>query len=248
MEMRGMSADSTHDNRSAIDAWNSASDHLNDFGDEGDWSHRLLLNPALFALLGEVAGRSILDLGCGEGYLSRMLARRGALVTGVEPAERLYTLCRAREERDPLGIMYHQQDASVLTLPTEAFDVVVMNMILQDIPDYRSAIGRAAAVLRSGGDALISILHPCFEESASRWPDRNIVEIREYFAEFARPQELFGMLYHRPLSAYINALLDEGLALQRMVEPCLPPEIAASGNYRDAHVPSFLVLRLRKLA
>jgi 2-polyprenyl-3-methyl-5-hydroxy-6-metoxy-1,4-benzoquinol methylase len=241
-----MSTDSTHDNRSAIAAWNAAADHLDDFGDEGDWSHRYLLNPALFALLGEVAGRRILDLGCGEGYLCRMLAHRGALVTGVEPAERLYTLCLEREGREPLGIIYHQQDASVLMLPSDAFDTVVMNMMLQDIPDYEGAIRKAAAVVVPGGDVVVSILHPCFEESASRWPDRHVVEIREYLAEFARPQS-FALLYHRPLSAYVNALLDGGLVLRRMVEPRLAPEIAAEGNDRDAHVPSFLVLHLQKL-
>jgi 2-polyprenyl-3-methyl-5-hydroxy-6-metoxy-1,4-benzoquinol methylase len=248
MEMRGMSTDSLRDNRSAIAAWNAAADHLDGFGDEGDWSHRHLLNPTLFALFGEVAGQRILDLGCGEGYLSRMLARRGALVTGVEPAERLYALCLEREAREPLGITYHQQDASALTLPAAAFDTVVMNMILQDIPDYQGAIRNAGAVVIPGGDVVISILHPCFEESASRWPDRNVVEIREYLAEFAQPQEVFALRYHRPLSTYINALLDEGLMLQRMVEPRLAPEIAARGNDRDAHVPSFLVLHLQKLA
>lgn len=242
-----MSTDSAHDNRSAIAAWNAAADHLDDFGDEGDWSRRHLLNPALFALLGEVRGRRILDLGCGEGYLSRMLARRGALVTGVEPAERLYVLCQEREAREPLGIIYHQQDASALTLPSDAFDTVVMNMILHDIPDYQGAIGKAATVMAPGGDVVASLLHPCFEESASRWPDRNVVEIREYFAEVARPQS-FALLYHRPLSAYVNALLDVGLVLQRMVEPRLAPEIAAEGNDRDAHVPSFLVLHLQKPA
>lgn len=51
-----MSDDPAYDNRSAITAWNAAADHLDGFGDEGDWSHRHLLNPALFALLGEVRG------------------------------------------------------------------------------------------------------------------------------------------------------------------------------------------------
>jgi hypothetical protein len=123
-----------------------------------------------------------------------------------------------------------------------------MNMILQDIPDYQGAIRKAVAVVRPGGDVVISILHPCFEESASRWPDRNVVETREYLAEFAEPQEVFALRYHRPLSAYINALLDEGLILRRMLEPRLAPEIAAQGNDRDAHVPSFLVLHLQRLA
>lgn len=134
-----------------------------------------------------------------------MLARRGALVAGVEPADRLYALCMEREAREPLGIVYHQQDASALTLHRNGFDAVVKNMILQDIPDYHGAIGKAAEVTAPGGDVIASLLHPCFEESASRGPGRNAVEIREYFAEVARPQT-FALLYHRPLSAYINAL------------------------------------------
>lgn len=234
------------DNQAAIAQWEAAANHLDDFGEEGDWSRRRLLNPTLFALLGAVAGRRILDLGCGEGYLCRLLARRGALVTGVEPTSSLYTRCIEREARESLGVTYHQQDACALTLPPGACETVVMNMVLQDIPDYMGAIRGATAMLAPGGDLIATILHPCFEESASLWPDKRVVETREYFAEYARPQT-FATLFHRPLSAYINALLDAGLTLERMVEPRLAPDDpAARENSRDAHVPSFLALHLRR--
>src|SRR5579875_512278 len=73
----------TLDNHAVIAAWAAATDHLDDFGEEGDFTRQHLLNPAIFALLGLVDGRTILDAGCGQGYLCRLLAKRGARITGV---------------------------------------------------------------------------------------------------------------------------------------------------------------------
>ena len=63
---------------------------------EGDFAKRHLLNPVLLRMLGDVRGRRVLDAGCGHGYLARMLAARGAQVTGVEPARSLYAYAAER--------------------------------------------------------------------------------------------------------------------------------------------------------
>jgi 2-polyprenyl-3-methyl-5-hydroxy-6-metoxy-1,4-benzoquinol methylase len=230
-----------------IAAWNAAADQLRDFGDEGDFARRHLLNPTIFALAGSVAGKRILDAGCGEGYLSRMLAQRGALVTGAEPATGLYALCVERERRKPLGVSYLNADLIALPLPPQSFDLVIANMVLMDIPDYHSAIHMLAAMARPGGDIIITLLHPCFEESGALWPGKHAVETSAYFAEVERPQRI-GVLFHRPLSAYVNHLLDAGLALRRIVEPRLPDGVTLDGNDRDAHVPSFIALHAQKPA
>lgn len=74
-------------NDDIIAAWSAAANaHADGFGEEGDEPRRLLLNPAIFAMLGKVRGQRILDAGCGQGYLARLLAQRGARVVGVEPA------------------------------------------------------------------------------------------------------------------------------------------------------------------
>lgn len=227
--------------RRNIAAWSEAADELQTFGAEGDFARQYLLNPTIFALAGALKGKRILDAGCGEGYLSRMLAKRGALVTGVEPATRLYELCAQYERREPLGIDYINCDLIDLALPERQFDLVIANMVLLDIPDYQAAIHMLATMTRPDGYVIITLLHPCFEESGASWLQKRAVQIDEYFAFYERTQR-FGVFYHRPLSAYVNLLLAEGLALRRMIEPRLPDGITSDGNDRDAHVPSFIAL------
>ena len=98
-------------NADVIAAWSHYPEHL--IEGEGDLVRQYLLNPTIFSLLGEVRGKRILDAGCGQGYLCRLLARKGASVTGVEPAEALIRYALRREERDQLGIEYVQADLSI---------------------------------------------------------------------------------------------------------------------------------------
>src|SRR5579871_4564556 len=106
-----------------IAAWSAAaSAHADDFGEEGDEPRRLLLNPAIFEMLGDVRGHRILDAGCGQGYLARMLARRGARVTGVEPAAGWYAIATERERAEPLGITYLQADLSAFSVADAGLD------------------------------------------------------------------------------------------------------------------------------
>ncbi len=237
-------------NAEVISAWAASADRVGDFDDEGDAARRWLLNPTIFTLLGDPSGMHILDAGCGQGYLSRLLAQRGAHVLGIEPAVPWYAAARAREEANPQGIRYLQADLSTLaTIHPQllgTFDVVIANMVLMDIPDYQAAIHSCAAALASGGIFICTLLHPCFEESGSAWPQKQCIETREYLHHYTRAQGI-GYLFHRPLSAYINSLLDAGFRLRQMVEP----QLSAAGagvlrNDRDCHVPSFVALRLVK--
>src|SRR5262245_5295394 len=82
------------------------------FGDEGDLTRQYLLNPAILALLGDLRDKTILDAGCGQGYLCRLLARHGARVTGIEPSHAFYAYAQRREQAEQQGIQYLQADLS----------------------------------------------------------------------------------------------------------------------------------------
>ncbi len=236
-------------NQDNIEAWSAYSrDMIAAVGDEGDPARRYILNPILFALLGDVAGRTILDAGCGTGYLSRLLAKRGAYVTGVEPAPTLFAYAVEREQTEPLGITYIQQDLS-LPLPDQAvFDGVVANMVFMDIPDYQSAMQHCIAVLKPGGQFVFSLLHPCFDEIdsphfAKGYGAKGFIRIDEYLHEFVVQQSV-GYYIHRPLSAYLNLVIELGCTIRRVIEPTLTAEgIAVLGEQdRNLHVPNFMVI------
>jgi 2-polyprenyl-3-methyl-5-hydroxy-6-metoxy-1,4-benzoquinol methylase len=235
-------------NADAIRAWEAGADRVGDFDDEGDAARRWLLNPTIFTLLGEPTGRSILDVGCGQGYLCRLLAHRGARVTGLEPATPWYAAAVGAEDANPQGIVYVQADLSTLSVTHPqllgAFDTVIANMVLIDIPDYEAAIRSCAAALLPGGVFICTLLHPCFEESSIAWLEKRSVETRDYLHPTTREQRI-GYLFHRPLSHYINTLLDAGFTLRRMIEPQLSEEGARIvENNRDCYVPSYIALYL----
>lgn len=230
-------------NDEAIRAWSRFSqEDAARFGDEGDLTRQLLLNPAIFELLGDVTEKVILDAGCGQGYLCRLLARRGARMTGIEPADPWFSYAAQREEAEPLGITYVQQDLSRWMATPGVFDAVIANMALMDIPDYLPALHNCVTALRPGGSLIVSILHPCFEESGSTWDDKGYVETRDYFGERVVPQTQ-GHFIHRPLSAYVNSVIQSGCRLDGVLEPQLDETIAQQRHAeRYAHVPGYLII------
>lgn len=213
-----------------INAWSNVSQEIvEQFGDEGDATRRYLLNPIIFELLDDVVGKRILDAGCGQGYLCRQLARRGALVTGIEPAQPWYAYAVRREQAEALDITYLQADLTTVQFETGVFDYVIANMALMDIPNYLPALHNCIATLKQGGGLLLSLLHPCFEESGSEWNKKGYVAVREYLSEHA-VQQTYGYFIHRPLSTYLNDLIREGCMLQKMIEPQLDEAIARAAR------------------
>lgn len=234
-------------NADAISSWGKASqESVESFSDEGDFTRKYLLNAVIFALLGDVKGKRILDAGCGQGYLSRLLAKRGAQVTGVEPAEAWYRYAQRQEAAEQLGITYQQADLSSWTSPSETFDYVIANMVFMDIPDFQPALHNCVQALKHRGELIFSLLHPCFEETGAAWKEKGYVEIRDYFQERAIKQNL-GHFIHRPLSTYLNSILQEGCTIQNVIEPQLDEAIASQHNAeRYWHVPGYIVISASK--
>ena len=137
----------------SISGWNQMADWWDEkLGDEGDLWHRTLIDPPLLQFVGDVKGVRLLDVACGNGYLSRRFARQGAIVTGVDANEPVIERARMREAQESLGITYHVVDAAHLEMLEEgAFDLVVCNMALMDIEDAAGAISETGRVLLPGG-------------------------------------------------------------------------------------------------
>jgi ubiquinone/menaquinone biosynthesis C-methylase UbiE len=205
-------------------------------GDEGDLWHRTLIDPPLLQLAGDVAGLRVLDLACGNGYLSRRFARQGATVTGVDANAPIIERARLREAREPLGISYQVGDAAHLgQLDDGVFDLVICNMALMDIEDAAGAIQEVARVLRREGRFVVSLCHPCFDKvNTSGWTIEHIYPVTTIWRKMSRYREIavdevpwlritdqpiYTRAYHRPLSWYFRAFRAAGLAVTALEEP-----------------------------
>ena len=135
-----------------------------------DVAREWLNNPAFLEFVGDVRGRRVLDAGCGEGYNTRILARRGARMAGVDLSERMIALARDEERREPLGIDYVRASyTDVAMFADGSFDAVVAFMSLMDGPRFDLAMREAFRVLRPGGMLAFSITHPCFLTKGATW-------------------------------------------------------------------------------
>ncbi len=215
--------------------------------------------PITLDLAGEVEGCRVCDLACGQGVVARRLAQRGARVLGIDVSEKLLDLARLYERDEPRGVDYEGGDAQTLdAVPDGAFDGVICNMSLMDIPDLDATLDTVSRVLRPDGWFVFSVVHPVCQTPGSPWWAREGgaivgVEVRNYFAEGywrrGNPEGIRGRLgaHHRTLSTYVNGLARFGLFIERLLEP------RASGEYADLapvhrHVPVALVVRCAKRA
>jgi len=204
---------------------------------------------SISTLMGDIGGQQICDLACGQGRITRWLARAGASVVGVDISERLLEIARRDEEEESLGITYVQDDAQRLgRLSDHSFDGVVCTWSLVDIEDMTACFASVARVLRPEGWFVFLITHPCFDLPGSRAQGAD-KSLWNYFEEgFWRVDNPGGVKakvgsYHRTLSTYVNGLAEAGLMIERMIEPQGGRHSVLDTN----RVPGFLFVRCRSL-
>jgi SAM-dependent methyltransferase len=226
----------------------------------------LVNTPAFLRLLPSVAGLQVLDLACGEGHNTRLLADRGADVVALDISERFI---RAAASHTSSGIRFVIGDGAELPFVSESFDAVTAFMSLMDIAEPERTLQEIARVLRPGGLLQFSVLHPATSTPVRHWihngdGDREALAVGGYFYEGplhetwtfgAAPAELraavrpFEITYaRRTLSGWLNAVLATGLIISAIDEPCAAvttaaahPEVAGTRI-----VPHFLIIQAQR--
>ncbi|MBO1004209.1 class I SAM-dependent methyltransferase [Pseudogracilibacillus auburnensis] len=242
----------------AIKRWNGFADTYSEkHTEQGDLHKEVLLNPTLFSLMGDVKNKNVLDAGCGEGYLSRMMSKLGATVTAVDYSPRMIEIAKGRTPKE-LFIHYKLGNCEDLSiLEDKSFELIVSNMVIQDLANYEKAFQEMYRLLVDEGSFIFSILHPCFVTPESGWEKTESGEklhwkVDKYFYEGAYEQRL-GMkekmlLFHRTLTSYINTLIKTGFVLESIVEP--KPSTDMLKKYpsfeEDFRCADFIVFKLKK--
>jgi SAM-dependent methyltransferase len=206
----------------------------------------------------ELAGATrVLDVGCGEGQISRLAARLAGVeaVVGVDPT---WNQISAAVERDG-GPAFARAAADRLPFADATFDAVVACLVFEHIDEVDAAIGEVSRVLADGGRFCFFLNHPLLQTPDSGWIDDQMVEPPEQYWRIGRylmEAETFEEVevgvhirfIHRPLSRYVNTLAECGLYIERMVEPQPPAGfLALAPEYLEAAtVPRLLYLRCRR--
>jgi SAM-dependent methyltransferase len=211
--------------------------------------------PALRALLPEMHGLRVLDLGCGFGWFCRWARAQGAAqVTGIDVSEKM--LARARGDTADAGVAYTRADLEKLELPATGFDLVYSSLALHYIADLGRLMAQVHGALVAGGSLVFSVEHPIYTapdrpgwavdaQGRKTWP------VDRYLDEGPRSTDWLtkGVIkQHRTLASYVNLLVGLGFTL-RHVEEWGPSreQVAAQPALADEHQrPPFLLVAARR--
>jgi SAM-dependent methyltransferase len=190
--------------------------------------------PALRALLPPLAGRRVLDLGCGFGWFCRWVREHGAArVLGVDVSERM--LARATAETHDPAIVYVRTDLERLELPAAGFDLAYSSLALHYVEDLAGLLIRVHAALAPGGALVFSVEHPLCTAQG------------HYLDEGPRATDwlVAGVIkQHRTIATYVDLLIRAGFGLARLDEwgPS-PDQIAAHPEWaNERQRPPFLLV------
>jgi ubiquinone/menaquinone biosynthesis C-methylase UbiE len=211
-----------------------------------------------------------IDIGCGEGYNTRIAAKRGAELTAIDISEVFIASAKESEMQETLGIKYKVASAIDLPFPDESFDFAMATMSLMDISDTNKALSEVYRVLKPNGFFQFSISHPCFTISNSNWVrneegKRKGLIVSNYFKKSegeieqwifgAAPKEMTDKMrkfkiprFTRILSEWLNLLIRRGFVLEEFCEPYPDKEVLKKypGEYDSTIIPYFLIIRCRK--
>jgi SAM-dependent methyltransferase len=237
-------------------------------GGDGNDFHLTLIRPAVERLLGDVGGRHVLEIACGNGLFARRLVALGAGVLATDGSSQM--LARAGGH-DSTGIEYRLLDASdpaqLAALPDAGFDAAVCNMALMDMAATEPLAEALPRLLRPGGRFVFSITHPCFNTSGVRmvreleFDGGDAVEragvvvtryatpaVEEGIAIDGQPSKQ--LYFDRPLHQLLEPFFAAGMVLDGIEEPSFPPGARSASMKWEMlpEIPPVLVCRLRPLS
>ena len=198
--------------------------------------------------------KRVLDVGCGEGQVTRCIARLGAAAVGVDPVRSQIRVAHARGG----SACYVRARAEQLPYREAAFDSVVVCMALEHVDPFEPAIGEIARVLAPGGRFLLFLVHPLLQAPGSGWVDdegqgEQFWKIGQYLRDDVAIDEVApGVQFqfaHRPLSRYVRAMGEQGLLIDDMVEPSPPPVVLleTGGFANAATIPRLMLVCARRI-
>lgn len=256
-----------HDLNQTISYWDKNAAIWDEAMGEGSPFQKELLEPHTLKFLDIKAGQKVLDIACGNGQMSRVLARLGAKVTAIDASPTMVKLAQSRNA--DLAIDYRIADITKTQpgdLEGHPFDAVLCNMALMDIEDIKPVFEVAYKVLKDTGIFVFSVNHPCYDKSAAthlrETYDQNGVLITETclkVREYLKPTSLtvkalptfssVHYFFHRPLQTYLNVAFEAGFLMCGIAEQGFPENTTLrehKGWHELPQIPVVFIAKFKK--
>ena len=158
--------------KAASQGWDIWRDHVN--------------SQAFLTMLPEVTALSGLDIGCGEGHHSRLIAKRCSSLIAIDISAQFIAYNRQHNQQD--NLIFKRANSAKMPFKGASFDFVVATMSFMDMAEIDKVLGEIHRVLRPGGFLQFSITHPCFNDYIGHWVtdaqnDRVGFLVTRYFME-----------------------------------------------------------------
>lgn len=223
----------------------------------GDSLHQYMIDPKISEMLGNVAGKTILDAGCGNGYWVRRLARQAKKVIGIDNSSELIN--NAKSVQNPSNAEYYAADLlKSINLSDLYFDIILSSMVFHYLSSIGNAVVEFKRMLKPNGQVVLAIQHPIyqyhFRAQMKAGGDYNLFSKPVgYFNRKAVRQTIMSgkatiEIYNRPLSDYIRPFLRQGFVLTDFAEPEYTNELLSKvPRYKDvAEIPRVAVFAFQK--
>lgn len=230
-------------------------------GETGDAVHRVQLDPHIYAAVGNPKNKIIYDIGCGNGYMSRYFARRGAKVFASDISRELIQI--AKNKSKGLDITYNLYDATSFELyKSGSFDAIVMNMVIHYVKNIDKLCKGISNILKPRGIFVFSTNHflrPVFP--FSEWTvgkldgeEKLFIKVTGYLKKEERSllswwdQKTKIPLYNHPLNELLNTMAKYNLYSYHVSEP--ESEGVAKNRpkhlQKSSHIPTYIIIAAKK--
>lgn len=235
---------------------------------EGSLFQKTIVESDTLKFLAIKPGMSVLDIACGNGQMSRVMAALGAKVTAIDASQTMIKIAKSRSKQ--FDITYHvanvTQENGLQFLQGLEFDAILCNMALMDISTITPLFKAISQLLKVNGSFVFSITHPCFDkavgpqiteihENEGTLAMRQSIKIYQYLTPSQMKARAIPSLpqvhyfFHRPLEFYLGTAFAHGLVMCGLSEPAFPKTADFTehkGWHKLCDIPVALIAKFQK--
>lgn len=221
----------------------------------GDFFRNKILDGALIRNIGEVKNKTLLDLGCGQGYLSEIITLTETKMVGIDISKTMIKIANKRYKKNEVSFVVGNIEKK-LPFEENIFDITVSNMVFMDIENPKKSIKEVVRVTKNGGAFILSILHPLFTSGTIHKPIKDFILHKSpsfLMKDYKKEKKIMWKIlntskkttvFHRPIEFYIQLLLNQNISLLNFEELTLPEIYNKNGFQKLLHsIPMFLIIK-----